>query len=374
MRIEFDLAARVRALDPENRLCQGRLAGAGLTNQPECLAVMQSQVDVDQRRHVVAALVECLRDARQRQREIAANGVLANERRRLDQLTEAIAVVAARPAPIADLRDRRLDGSTQVARERAAIDKHAGREIRPDLGQVARDGGERPFRLPNAAAGERSQERQGVRMLRVLEQGRRTPLLDDLAGVHDADAIAQRPDDAQIVGDEQDGGVGLGLEGTDEIEHAGFHGRIEAGRRLIEHEQLRVRCQGDGDDHSLLHAARKLMGIALVDPPGVGNLDPSERLDRVGLRFLPALAKDREGLGDLGPDLGRRIEGRARILVDHRGVAHPKAADLVVGHLRDVVTGHQDPATGDHGVPRQVADGCVGRGGLAAPRLTDQAE
>ena len=58
-----------------------------------------------------------------------------------------------------------------------------------------------------------------------------------------------------------------------------------------------------------------------------------------------ALAEDGERLDDLGADLGRRVERRARVLVDHRCVMHPEATYLVVVHLRDVVTGDQDPPT-----------------------------
>ena len=110
-------------------------------------------------------------------------------------------------------------------------------------------------------------------MLGRLEDGRRVALLDDLAGVHDPDPVAQRPDDAEVVGDQQDGGVRLGLERADEVEDARLDGRIEAGRGLVEDEQLRVRGQRDGDDDALLHPARELMGIALEDAFRVGDLD-----------------------------------------------------------------------------------------------------
>ncbi len=113
-------------------------------------------------------------------------------------------------------------------------------------------------------------------MLRVLEDGGGVALLDDLARVHHADPIAQRPDDAEVVGDEQDGRVGLGLERADEVEHAGLDRGVEAGRRLVEDEQLRVGRERDGDDDALLHPARQLVRIALGDPLRVGDLDPLE--------------------------------------------------------------------------------------------------
>ena len=225
--------------------------------------------------------------------------------------------------------------------QRAAIDEHAGRQVRADLRQVAGDRRQRPLRLADAVARQRPQQAERVRVLRVLEDRRRVALLDDLAGVHHPDPVAQRPDDAEVVGDEQDRRVRLGLERADEVEDARLDRRVEAGRRLVEDEQLRVGGEGDGDDDALLHPARQLVRVALDDPLRVGDLDALERLERARLGLLLALAEDRERLDDLRPDLGRRVERRARVLVDHRGVVHPELADLVVGHLRDVVAGRR---------------------------------
>ena len=103
---------------------------------------------------------------------------------------------------------------------------------------------------------------------------RRVALLDDLAGVHHPDPVAQGPDDAEVVGDEEDRRVRLRLERADEVEDARLDRRIEPGRRLVEDQQLRVRGQGDGDHDALLHPARQLVRVALEDPLRVGDLDP----------------------------------------------------------------------------------------------------
>ena len=174
-------------------------------------------------------------------------------------------------------------------------------------------------------------------MLRALEDRRRVALLDDLAGVHHADAIAQRPDDPEVVRDEQDGGIGLGLERAHEVEDAGLDSGVQAGRRLVEDEELGVGGEGDGDDDALLHPARQLVRVALGDLFRVGDLDTLQGLERAFLGLLLALAEDREGFDHLRPDLRRRVERRAGILVDHRHVAHPELADLVVTHLGDVI-------------------------------------
>ena len=298
--------------------------------------------------------------------------LLARRHGRLDELAQPVAMMTAGPAPGGELHDRRLDGPAQVRRELAAIDEDAGRQVRADLGEIARDGGQRALGLADAVARERAEEPEGVWVLRRLEHGRGVALLDDLARVHDPDPIAQRPDDAEVVSDEQDRRVRLGLERPDEIEDARLDGGVETRRRLVEDQELRIGRQGDGDDDALLHPARELVRVALEDPFRVADLDTAKGLERVRLGLVLALAQDAERFDDLRSHLRRRIEGRARVLIDHRGVVHPELADLVVGHLRDVVAGDQDPPAGDDRVPRQVADGGIGGGRLAAAGLADQ--
>ena len=370
---EFHVAAGVRTLDAEDGLGQRGLAGAGLADQPERLAVEQLEVDLDQRRHVVPALVEGLGDLLDGQHLAPMDGVLADDRGRLEDLAHPVAMMAARPAARRDLDDRRLGRPAQLGRDRTAVDEHAGRQVRADLRQVARDGREGALRLADAVARQRPEEAERVRVLRMLEDCLRVALLDDLAGVHDADPVTHRPDDAEVVRDQQDRSVRLGLETAHEVENARLDGRVQAGRRLVEDEELRVRCERDGDDDPLLHPAGQLVRVALRDPARIRDLDPLERCQGAGLRLRAALAEDGERLGDLRADLRRRVEGRARVLVDHRRVVDPELADLLVGHLGDVLAADEDPATGDDAVAGQVADRRVGRRRLAAAGFADQA-
>ena len=120
--------------------------------------------------------------------------------RRLDQLAEPVAwwQRVQRPSPTST-----TGGSTVRHRsvgQRAAVDEDARRQVRPDLGQVAGDRRQRSLRLADAVARQRAQQAERVRVLRALEDGRRVALLDDLAGVHHPDPVAQRPDDARGCG------------------------------------------------------------------------------------------------------------------------------------------------------------------------------
>ena len=232
----------------------------------------------------MTALVERLGHVVDRERLLTVDRVRADDRGRLDDLGQPVAMMAARPLAAPDVDDRRHDRAAQLIGQRAAVDEHTGRQVRADLGQVARDRGQRPFGLADAAPGERPEQAQGVRVLRVGEDRGRIALLDDLARVHDADPVAQRPDDAEVVGDQQDRRVGLRLEAPDQVQDARLDGGVEPGRGLVEDQQLRVRGQGDRDDDALLHPARQLVRIALGDPLRVGDLDPLECLASRWLR------------------------------------------------------------------------------------------
>ena len=300
---------------------------------------------------------------------------------RLGDLAEPIDVVATAVVrrlracfgvPDVDVHERRHDGAARLVGQHAAVDVHTRRQRRADLGQRARDREQRPFGLAHAVARDGLQQPDGVRVLRRLEDLDGVALLDDGAGVHHADAVAHRPDHAEVVGDQQDRRVRLLAQRPDEVEDLGFDGGVEARRRLVEHEQLGVAGQRHRDDDTLLHAARQLVRVAVHHPLGIGDAHAAQRPEGVLPRRAPVLAEDREGLGDLAADAQRRVQRRAGVLVHHRGVAGPEPPQLAVGHPRDVGSGDEDPPARDDPVGRQVAHGGEGRGRLAATRFADE--
>ena len=84
-------------------------------------------------------------------------------------------------------------------------------------------------------------------------------LLDDLAGVHDRDAVAHLGDDAQVVGDEDDRRPGLVAQVAHQVEDLGLDRHVERGRRLVGDEQLRLAGERHRDHDALRHAARHLV-------------------------------------------------------------------------------------------------------------------
>jgi hypothetical protein len=62
---------------------------------------------------------------------------------------------------------------------------------------------------------------------RIFEERVSVSKLDDPAEVHDRDAIAHVPNDAEIVADEDEGQAALRLESLQEIQDLGSHRDVE---------------------------------------------------------------------------------------------------------------------------------------------------
>jgi len=92
-------------------------------------------------------------------------------------------------------------------------------------------------------AGKRGEEAVAVRMERAAQDVADGAFFDDAAGVHDGDAVGDLGDDAEVVGDEEDGGAALGAEPFELVEDLGLDGDIEGAGGLIGNEERRWRCR-----------------------------------------------------------------------------------------------------------------------------------
>src|SRR5690606_13714451 len=126
--------------------------------------------------------------------------------RRLVQLADGLGVAApgVEPAPF-----RHVEGAGHDALD----------GLQPLLiGVQARQGAQEPFR---------------VRVLRVAEQRPDVGPLHDLASVHDDDLVHHLRDDAQIVGDEDDGGPELILELAHQVQNLRLNGHVQRRGRFV---------------------------------------------------------------------------------------------------------------------------------------------
>ena len=96
----------------------------------------------------------------------------------------------------------------------------------------------------------------------VGQHGSRRPALDGTPRIHDDHVVANLCRQAQVVGDENDGGAVLALHVGDQPDDRRVHGDIERGCRLIGNDQMRIAGKCHRDEHALAHAAGQLMRIS----------------------------------------------------------------------------------------------------------------
>ena len=102
----------------------------------------------------------------------------------------------------------------------------------------------------------------------------RRELLDDLAHDADQDPVGKGHDLGQVRGD-HDHRLALVGEAVDEFVDLDDRADVDAARRLVEDDQLRLLDQRLGDDDLLLIAARELDDSCLIaDGADVQLLDP----------------------------------------------------------------------------------------------------
>ena len=86
-------------------------------------------------------------------------------------------------------------------------------------------------------------------MPRLGEDAGRRPLLHDPAGVHDSETVGHSSHDPEVVGDEDQRHVALGLLALQQLEQLRLDRHVERGRRLVGDHDLGVcgegHCNGD---------------------------------------------------------------------------------------------------------------------------------
>ena len=153
-----------------------------------------------------------------------------------------------------------------------------------------------------AAAGrrdrDRAHERLGVGVLGALDHVRGRALLDHPAEVHDRDPVAERPGEAEVVGDEQQRQLALPLELEQHGEDLRLHRDVEHRDRLVADQPVGLEHERRGDRHPLALAAGELVRVALaealrIEPDVVERAAARARRARPWRRPAPAAARRR---------------------------------------------------------------------------------
>ena len=217
-----------------------------------------------------------------------------------------------------DGEERRLLLVAAGVGERTAVGEDATRDLCAELGQEAGDRVEPPVILAYASARNAAQQADRVRVARVAEHRVDRTLLHQSSCIEHADPVTHLRDHTEVVADEEHSGLELRLELRHEVEHLRLDRRVEPGGGLVQDQELRILRQRHRDHDPLLHPTGELVGVARHHAGGISDLYLPECLERAVGGLAAGGAEHRERLGDLRADPHARIQGRARVLVDHR--------------------------------------------------------
>lgn len=192
-------------------------------------------------------------------------------------------------------------------------------------------------------------------------------LFDETAFTEDEDLAGHVLNDGEVMGNEEEGEVGLGAEFAEEVEEACLDGDIEGANRFVADEDLRLDGEGAGEEDALALAAAQF-GREAVDGLA-GQVDLVEELEDA-LALL--------GAGEVGPMHGEGlaeqlfhgepwIEGVPWILKDHLD-ALADGEELPWGEGGDVAALEEDAA----GEGAEQADKGFGEGAFPGAALPDE--
>src|SRR5262249_38113828 len=234
---------------------------------------------------------------------------------------------------------------------------------------------ERRLALVAAQRGQTIEKPARVWMARVGEDLAYGALLDDLAAVHDADAIAHARDAAEIVADEQDGGAVALAPLEQEVQHRGLDGHVQPGGRLVHDQERGAGDERHRDDDALLLTAGELMRIAFHHAGRISQLHLPEHRDRALAGRLRARALvDHRHFHELPAHGHDGIEARHRILVDHRDAMATNRPQRRVAQRRQIAALEEDLAAADATGASQVAHDRQRDRRLTAAGLADEPE
>jgi hypothetical protein len=154
---------------------------------------------------------------------------------------------------------------------------------------------------------------------------------NNAAQIHHRHVVGDLGDDADVMGDEDDGHAQLALELLEQVDDLGLGGDVERRGGLVGDQQARVAGESAMRDHgALAHAARELVAHSDRWPIGRGWEFAPGQAARWRGRAPPcgrALQMQLQHLHDLRADGVHRRERAHRLLEDHRDIGAAHGAD-----------------------------------------------
>ena len=202
-------------------------------------------------------------------------------------------------------------------------------------------------------------------------QVRNRDLFDDAPGVHDADAVAQRGDDVDVVRDEEHRGPVVGVDLVQQTQHVGLHSDVEGRGRFVGDQQPRLGEQGHRDHGPLTHAAGQLVRVLVHSGLRRRNPDLPEPVDRqLGRGPARDVLVHPQHLGQLPADVQGGVEAAGRVLEHHADVGREPGGRrdvraVEVGAVDPEPVGRPAQAGWEQARERHRGDA------LAGPRLAD---
>jgi len=182
--------------------------------------------------------------------------------------------------------------------------------------------------------------------------------LDDLAGVHDGDPVADLGDDAEVVRDQEDRETESISQRRKQTNDLDLDRDVERGRRLVGDQQLGRARESERDHRALRHPARQLVRIGAVDALRRRQTDRAEQIERTRLRLTARAALVCPiDLLEHRADARDRIEEASRVLEDHRDLRAADRTHLALGEREQVAALEQNlPADDASRRPHEPGD------------------
>ena len=199
--------------------------------------------------------------------------------------------------------------------------------------------------------------------------------LGDLAGVHHRYPVGDVGDHGQVVGDVERGDAVSTAELTHRPQHHALGGDVEPGGRLVEHEHLGLGQEGHRQCDALHLTTGELVGVATHELVVVGEADLGQAVPGT---LQPALRRAETAqlhqLDDLLADPDAGVQGGGGVLRDVGDLLAAQLAHLLPGQAEDLPVLEDDGAALELRAGSGVAQHGSADGGLAAARLTDEAD